>query len=78
MILKCFFMFYFYSTLDSNLRTCSEISLEYIDHVAIEKELDDSLKKPESYVKYTLEDCYKIGNYDSENGPAAAVRKFQG
>ena len=70
-------MFYFYWTLDSNLPTCSEISLEHIDHVPIEKELDDSLKNPESYVKYTPEDCYKIGKYDSENGPAAAVRKFQ-
>ena len=31
----------------------------------------------ESYVKYTPEDRYKIGKYGSENGPAAAVRKFK-
>ena len=49
----------------------------HIDHVAIEKELDGSLKKRESYVKYTPEDRYKIGKYGSENGPAAAVRKFK-
>ena len=49
----------------------------HIDHVAIEKELDGSLKKRESYVKYTPEDPYKIGKYGSENGPAAAVRKFK-
>ena len=71
-------MFYFYLTLDSNLLTFSEISLEHIDHVAIQKKLDYSLKKLESYVNYTPEDHYKLGNYDSENGPAAAVRKFQG
>ena len=70
-------MFYFYWTLDSNLPTCSETSLGHIDHVAIEKELDGSLKKRESYVKYTPEDRYKIGKYGSENGPAAAVRKFK-
>ena len=52
-------------------------SLGHIDHVAIEKELDGSLKKRESYVKYTPEDRYKIGKYGSENGPAAAVRKFK-
>ena len=49
----------------------------HIDHVAIEKELDGSLKKRESYVKYTPEDRYKIGKYGSENGPAAAVRKLK-
>ena len=70
-------MFYFYWTLDSNLPTCSETSLGHIDHVAIEKELDGSLKKWESYVKYTPEDHYKIGKYGSKNGPAAAVRKFK-
>ena len=70
-------MFYFYWTLDSNLPTCSETSLGHIDHVAIEKELDGSLKKRESYVKYTPEDRYKIGKYGSKNGPAAAVRKFK-
>ena len=47
-----------------------------IDHVAIEKELDDSQKKRESYVKYTPDRC-KIGKCSSENGPAAAVRKFK-
>ena len=70
-------MFYFYWTLDSNLPTCSKTSLGQIDHEAIEKELDGSLKKRESYVKYTPEDRYKIGEYVSENGPAAAVRKFK-
>ena len=70
-------MFYFYWTLDSNLPTCPETSLGHIDHVAIEKELDGSLKKRESYVKYTPEDRYKIGKYGSENGPAADVRKFK-
>ena len=69
-------MFYFYWTLDSNLPTCSETSLGHIDYVAIEKELDGSLKKWESYVKYTPKDRYKIGKYGSENGPAAAARKF--
>ena len=49
----------------------------HIDHVAIEKELDGSLKKRESYVKYMPEDCYKIRKYGNENGPAAAVRKFK-
>ena len=49
----------------------------HIDHVAIEKELDGSLKKQESYVKYTPEDRYKIDKYGSENGPAATVRKFK-
>ena len=49
----------------------------HIDHVAIEKELDGSLKKQESYVKYTPEDRYKIGKYGSKNGPAAAVHKFK-
>ena len=67
-------MFYFYWTLDSNLPTCSETSLGHIDHVALEKELDGSLKKRESNVKYTPEDCYKIGG--SENGSAAAVHKY--
>ena len=70
-------MFYFYWTLDSNLPNCSETSLGYIDHIAIEKELDGSLKKQETYVKYTPEDRYKIGKYGSKNGPAAAVRKFK-
>ena len=70
-------MFYFYWTLDSNLPTCSETSLGHIDHVAIEKELDGSLKKQEPYVKYMPEDRYKIVEYDSENGPAAAVHKFK-
>ena len=69
-------MFYFYWTLDSNLPTCSETSLGHTDHVALEKELDGSLKKRESYVKYTPEDCYKIGEYGSENGSAAAVHKY--
>ena len=41
-------MFYFYWTLDCNLSTCSETSLEHIDHIAIEKEQDGSLKKRES------------------------------
>ena len=43
----------------------------------LKKELDGSLKKRESYDKYTPEDRYKIGKYVSENGPAAAVRKFK-
>ena len=60
-------MFYFYWTLDSNLPTCSETSLGHIDHVAIEKELNGSLKKRESCVKYTPEDRYKVGKYGSEN-----------
>ena len=77
MIHKCFFVFYFYWTLDSNLPNCSETSLGYIDHIAIEKELDGSLKKQETYFKYTPEDRYKIGKYGSKNGPAAAVRKFK-
>ena len=70
-------MFYFYWTLDSNLPNCSETSLGYIDHIAIEKELDGSLKKQETYFKYTPEDRYKIGKYGSKNGPAAAVRKLK-
>ena len=70
-------MFCFYWNLDSNLPICSETSLGHIDHVATEKELDGSLKKWESYVKYTPEDLYRIGKYGSENGPAAAVRKFK-
>ena len=49
----------------------------HTDHVVIEKELDGSLKKRESYVKYMPEDRYKIGKCGSENGPAAAVRKFK-
>ena len=49
----------------------------HIDYVAIEKELDGSLKKRESYFKYKPEDRYKIGKYGSKNGPAAAVRKFK-
>ena len=57
--------------------TCSETSLGHIDHEGIEKELDGSLKKRESYIKYTPEDRYKIGTYGSKNGPAAAVRKFK-
>ena len=52
-------------------------SLGHIDHVAIEKALDGSLKKQEPYVKYMPEDRYKIVEYDSENGPAAAVHKFK-
>ena len=43
----------------------------------MKKGLDGSLKKRESNVKYTPEDRYKIGKYGSENGPAAAVRKFK-
>ena len=62
---------------DSNLPTSSETSLGHIEHVAIEKELDGSLKKQESYVKYMPEDRYKIGKYGSKKGPAAAVRKFK-
>ena len=49
----------------------------HIDRVAIKKELDGSLKKRESYIKYTPQDRYKIGKYGSENGPAAAARKFK-
>ena len=48
-----------------NLPTYSETSLGHTDHVAIEKELDGSLKKREFYVKYTSEDPYKIGKYGS-------------
>ena len=51
--------------------------MRHIDHVVIEKALGGSLKKRESYVKYTPEDRYKIGKYGSENGPAAAVRQFK-
>ena len=62
---------------DSNLPTSSETSLGNIEHVAIEKELDGSLKKQESYVKYMPEDRYKIGKYGSKKGPAAVVHKFK-
>ena len=66
----------FYVLLLSNFRF-QRINLGHIDQVAIEKELDGSLKKRESYVNYTTEDRYKIGKYGSENGPAAAVHKFK-
>ena len=70
-------MFYLYWTLDSNLPSSSETSLGHINHVAIKKEEDGSLKMWESYVKYTPEDHYKIGKCGSKNGPAAAVRKLK-
>ena len=39
--------------------------------------MDSSLKKQESYIKYTSEGRYKIPKYGSENSPAAAVCKFK-
>ena len=39
--------------------------------------MDSSLKKRESYIKYTSEGRYKIPKYGSENSPAAAVFKFK-
>ena len=51
--------------------------MRHIDQVAIEKEPGWLTEKARIYVKYMPEDRYKIGKYGSENGPAAAVRKFK-
>ena len=48
-----------------------------IDHEIIEREINNSSSKRKPYVKYSPEECYKIGKYASENGPIATVRKFQ-
>ena len=48
-----------------------------IDHEIIEIEINSSLSKRHTYVKYSPEERYKIGKYASENGPFATVRKFQ-
>ena len=48
-----------------------------IDHEIIEREISNSSSKRQPYVKYSLEEHYKIGKYASENGAIATVRKFQ-
>ena len=48
-----------------------------IDHEIIEREINNSSSKRKPYVKYSPEECYKIGKYASENDPIATVRKFQ-
>ena len=47
-----------------------------IDHEIIEREIDNSSSKRQPYVRYSLEESYKIGKYASENGPIATLRKF--
>ena len=48
-----------------------------IDHEIIEREINNSSSKSQSFVKYSPEEHYKIEKYPSENGPIATVRKFQ-
>ena len=64
----------------SQASTCSsshETELGEVNHDFVQKELQNSSKKRQSYVKYTPEDRYEIGKYASENGPISSVRKFK-
>ena len=47
-----------------------------IDHEIIEREINNSSSKGQSYVKYSPEERYKIGKYAGENGPIATMRKI--
>lgn len=48
-----------------------------VDIASIQSEIKDKpSKRKNKYAKYTPEDRYSIGKYASENGPIAAVRKF--
>ena len=52
----------------SQASTCSsshETELGEVDHDFVQKELQNSSKKRQSYVKYTPEDRYEIGKYAS-------------
>ena len=48
-----------------------------VDIASIQSEIKDKpTKRKNKYAKYTPEDRYSIGKHASENGPIAAVRKF--
>ena len=61
----------------STLR-CDESGMGSVDFAAVQLSTSSiSSKRSKKYIKYSDEDCYKIGKYGSENGPTTAARKFK-
>ena len=61
----------------SDRNVSSSIELGKIDRDAIDREIQTSTSKRKPYTKYSADKRFKIGKYASENGPIAAVRKFE-
>ena len=61
----------------SDRNVSSSTELGEIDRDAIDREIQTSRSKRKSYTKYSADERFKIGKYASENGPIAAVRKFE-
>jgi len=56
--------------------TMEETGLGAVNHASIVAAVTDQHKndyKRSPYVKYSEMDCFMIGNYTNENGPAAAT-----
>ena len=58
----------------SDRNVSSSIELGDVDRDAIDREIQTSTSKRKPYTKYSADERFKIG---SENGPIAAVRKFE-
>ena len=61
----------------SDRNVSSSIELGEIDRDAIDREIQTSTSKRKPHTKYSADEHFKIGKYASENGPIAAVRKFE-
>ena len=61
----------------SDKNVSSSIELGEIDCDATDREIQTSTSKRKLYTKYSADERFKIGKYASENGPIAAVRKFE-
>ena len=61
----------------SDRNVSSSIELGEIDRDAIDREIQTSTSKRKPYTKYSADERFKFGKYAGENGPIAAVRKFE-
>ena len=61
----------------SDRNVSSSIEPGEIDRDAIDREIQTSTSKRKPYTKYSADERFKTGKYASENGPIAAVRKFE-